>query len=239
MDLTGENTIITGGAGDIGRHVAEALLEGGARIGLLDANADRLRTAKEWLGSPDRVATVAVDLTDPVTTDRAFEELLATMGPASILVNAVGVGQFSSFMDVSAEEWDRVIDINLNSPIRCARMVLPQMLEAGKGTIVNICSIWSSRGGPNRSAYIASKHGLLGATRALAEEYRDRGIYVVSVSPGPVVTEMTRTWATAEELAAWMKPSEIAQVVVFTAAQAASLIGSDVQAFGRGRPAGL
>lgn len=239
MDFSGEIAVVTGGGGDIGRHVGSLLLRGGAKVGLLDADKARLDEAALWLQGADDVLHVAVDLTDRAATDRAIDTLVRRLGPPSILVNAAGIGQFSEFLDVEPDDWERIIDINLNGPVHCARRVLPYMLEAGRGTIVNVCSIWASRGGPNRSAYIASKHGLLGATRALAEEFRDRGIYVCSVSPGPVVTGMTRTWGTSEELARWMQPDEIARVIAYSVSMAGTLIGSDIHAFGRGKPAGL
>ena len=112
------------------------------------------------------------------------------------------------------------------------------MLNSGGGVIINVTSIWASRIGPNRSAYIASKWGLLALTKALAEEYRKYGVRFIALSPGPVITPMTLPYIKGEPPKDWLKPEDVARVIMFIIKENSFGGGEEIQIFGKGSPIG-
>lgn len=225
-------TVVVGGGGDIGRKIVARLREGGEKVATWDLRPDPAAGGTDLF--------VSCDVTDPADVERATRETVAQLGPVTALVNAAGVSQYDDFLDLTAEQWSRIVEIDLVGPANTVRAVLPGMLEAGAGTVVNICSIWSTRSGIKRSAYVAAKWGLLGLTRCLSDEFRDRGIRFTAVSPGPVLTQMTEPFVSPDEAATWMRPAEVADVVQFALSPAGrSLVGSEIEIYGWGRPAGV
>jgi NAD(P)-dependent dehydrogenase (short-subunit alcohol dehydrogenase family) len=178
------------------------------------------------------------DLTDAARAERAAEETRSALGPISVLVNAVGVAQpHALFVDMPPEQWAEVIRVNVLAPVNCMRAVLDDMRGLGGGVIINLCSIWSTRADARyRSAYIASKWALLGATRAVATEVVQDGVRVCAVSPGPVDSPMTRDMAPAAVRSAWLKPADVASTVRYAISNAQSLVGGEIQIFGSARP---
>jgi NAD(P)-dependent dehydrogenase (short-subunit alcohol dehydrogenase family) len=222
--------IVTGGAGEIGSRVAERLRSRGRRVITWDRPSAGERSDTH----------LDCDITDVSHVAQALIATVARAGRVDTLVNAAGVGQFERFLELPAADFQRIIDVNLNGPVNCIRAVLPGMLAAGAGSIVNITSIWSTHAGPLRSAYIASKWGLLGVTKALMEEYRDTGIRMCAVSPGPVATRLSERMIPPAERHLWMTPDQAAEVVVSVLAVSGDqFVGSEIQAYGRARPSGL
>jgi NAD(P)-dependent dehydrogenase (short-subunit alcohol dehydrogenase family) len=173
--------------------------------------------------------------------DEVHEALKVTqegIGTPELVVNAVGVGQLSGFLDTPNDTWDRIIEVNLIGSVNVIRGVLPGMVTLQRGTIVNICSIWSKAAGVDRSAYIGAKWGLLGVTKCLAEEYRAAGVSICAVSPGPVLTRMTTKMAPADA-SNWLDPEQVAEAIETVASGGRVFSGSEVEVFGAARPSGM
>jgi 3-oxoacyl-[acyl-carrier protein] reductase len=189
------------------------------------------------LSSP--VLELQADLTQADEAMGAATETTKRLGRIEVLVNAVGIAQpHELFANMTAKQWDEVIGVNLLAPVNCMRAVIDDMRSLGAGTIVNICSIWSTHAEAQyRSAYIASKWGLLGATRAIATELVRDGVRVCAVSPGPVDTPMTAGISTPEARSTWMTPDDVVHAVRYAVSTGArSLVGGEIQIFGSVRP---
>lgn len=216
-------------------------LAAGDRVAVWDRDPrqfEDLRT--EWLQWDDQVQLRAVDITDQAAVEEACQQAREAFGPVDVLVNTAGLGQHAEFLETSSNEWSDIVRVNLIGPSQCIRAVLPEMLNRGQGVIINICSIWSRHTHTKRSAYIASKWGLLALSECLSKEYRTRGIRVVAVSPGPVMTPMTETMVGNANLEGWMLPADISDVVQFLVRpEGRAIVGSEVQVYGWGRPEGL
>lgn len=194
MDLTGRTALVTGASGGLGRHFAGVLARAGARVALAARRADALEeTRAEIEAAGGRAVTVAMDVTDPDSVRRAVAEAEAALGGIGILINNAGVTASAPFLDMSEEEWDRVIDTNLTGCARVAREVARRMRDAGQGgAIVNIASILGVRVIGQLSSYIASKGGLVHLTRAMALELARHGIRVNALCPGYVSTDINQ-----------------------------------------------
>jgi 3-oxoacyl-[acyl-carrier protein] reductase len=172
--------------------VCDALAETGHLVVVLDVAASRAQaTAARIVGRGERAVAVACDVSREHDVERALEALAAGAGPPSVLVHAAGVGgPFHRADEVSVAEWDHVFDTNLKSAFLFARRVLPAMASARFGRIVHVASIQGLAGARLSSTYAASKHGLVGYTRALAAEWGEHGITCNAVCPGYVDTPM-------------------------------------------------
>ncbi|MCW2589316.1 MAG: short-chain dehydrogenase [Mycobacterium sp.] len=178
-----KNAMVTGGGSGIGQAIVNRLRADGLNVAVLDLNP-----------SDDEFGYVA-DVTNRTQIDDALTAIRAKLGPVSILVNAAGLDSFKKFHDVSFERWQRVIDVNLNGVFHCVQAVLPDMLEAGWGRIVNISSSSTHSGAPYMSPYVAAKSAVNGLTKTLALEYGPNGITVNAVPPGFIDTPMLRAAA--------------------------------------------
>ncbi len=175
-----KNAVVTGGGSGIGAAIATRLRADGLNVAILDLQP-----------SEDEFAHVA-DVTDRVAVDTALNAVRAQLGPISVLVNAAGLDCFKRFTDVSFEKWQQIIDVNLNGVFHCVQAVLPDMLEAGWGRIVNISSSSTHSGQPFMSPYVAAKSAVNGLTKSLALELGPNGITVNAVPPGFIDTPMLR-----------------------------------------------
>jgi NAD(P)-dependent dehydrogenase (short-subunit alcohol dehydrogenase family) len=174
------NAIVTGGASGIGAAVAARLRADGMRVATIDLNPG------------DEKFSYAADVTDRAAIDSALDEIHTELGPVTVLVNAAGLDRFKKFIDLSFEEWQKVVDVNLNGVFHCVQAVLPDMIEAGWGRIVNISSSSTHSGQPYMSPYVAAKSAVNGLTKSLALEYGPDGITVNAVPPGFIDTPMLR-----------------------------------------------
>ena len=181
--------VVTGAAQGIGRRVAEELADRDYALVLAD-----LRQPEETLASLDRRGAQALAVVGDVSADadveRLTEAVLDRFGRVDVLVNNAGVSLLSPAEQTTAEQWRRVLEVNLTAPFLLCRALGTAMLAAGSGSIVNIASIAGLHGVADRAAYNASKHGLVGLTRTLAAEWGGRGVRVNAVCPGWVKTEM-------------------------------------------------
>jgi 2-dehydro-3-deoxy-L-rhamnonate dehydrogenase (NAD+) len=191
IDLNGRTAIITGGARGIGYAAAEKMLASGATVALWDIDAAALAKAAATLAKHGRVHTGIVELTDEADIDRAVAAHIRDLGKIDILVNNAGItGGNAPLWELEPKVWRRVIEVNLVAPYLVCHAVVPHMIAAGYGRIVNIASIAGKEGNPNASHYSASKAGLIGLTKSLAKELATKGILVNAITPAAAKTEM-------------------------------------------------
>ncbi len=191
IDLAGRTAVITGGARGIGYAAAERMLASGASVALWDIDAARLAEAAGKLEGNGRVSTHVVELTDEASVQAATDATVAALGAIAILVNNAGItGGNGKTWELAPDVWRRVVEVNLVGPYLTCRAVVPVMLKAGYGRIVNIASIAGKDGNPNASHYSASKAGLIGLTKSLAKELATSGILVNCITPAAAKTEI-------------------------------------------------
>ena len=190
FDLSGMTALVTGASGGIGSAIARALAGQGARLALSGSNAEKLAAFAAELGG-DHVQLVC-DLSDPAAVDalvpRAVEALGGTL---DILVNNAGVTRDNLILRMKDEEWDAVIRVNLEAAFRLARAAAKPMMKARFGRIVSITSVVGVTGNPGQANYAASKAGIIGMSKALAQELASRNVTVNCVAPGFIASAMT------------------------------------------------
>jgi len=186
MKLQGQVAIVTGGAGGIGSAIAKAFIAEGARVVLADRDADAAHRVAGDIGA----APFAVDVTQEAEVQALAQHALGRFGRIDVLVNNAGIIRKAYVKDMSEATWDAVVDVNLKATFLCSKAVLPAMIAARRGRIVNIASIAGKVGEPTASAYSAAKWGVLGFTRSLALEVAQHDILVNVICPGPIPTEL-------------------------------------------------
>jgi 2-hydroxycyclohexanecarboxyl-CoA dehydrogenase len=186
--------IVTGAGSGIGRAIARRLAEDGHAVAVLDLDQAAAETVVGELHQKghDAMSPGSVDVSDRARVDGAVRQVRDALGPVLVLVNNAGLPGFTPFLKITDELWDRVLAVNLNGPFYCTQAVLPDMIEAGWGRIVNISSSSAQGGQPHMVHYVSSKAGLIGFTKALALEVGPKGITVNTIPPGFVDTPMLR-----------------------------------------------
>ncbi|ALJ20853.1 SDR family NAD(P)-dependent oxidoreductase [Microbacterium sp. No. 7] len=227
--MTRGTAIVTGGAGNIGLAIATALRDDGWSVRIVDR-----AQALDGFTAPEGLHADALDVTDAAACRAYF----ASLEELSVLVNCAGIAQLGLVRDLSEDDWDAVLDVNLTAPFRLTQLAVDLLVRSGHGSIVNITSIAGQRASFGRVAYGVSKAGLLQLTRQTAVEYAPLGVRCNSVSPGPVNSELARAKLTAEALAEYLddipekrlaEPEEIARAVVFLASPTSTHItGQDI-----------
>jgi 3-oxoacyl-[acyl-carrier protein] reductase len=189
IDLGGRNAVVTGGAQGIGKAIAERFLESGAAVAIWDRDkAFAERTAQE-LGNRGKVIAIAADVTDLKDVERARDETVKALGRIDILVNNAGIaGKNAATWDYPAEEWSKVMRVNLDGPFHCCRALAPAMIAQNYGRIVNIASIAGKEGNPNAVAYSVSKAGVIALTKSLGKELAGYDIAVNAITPAAAKT---------------------------------------------------
>lgn len=186
--------IVTGGGSGIGLAISHRLASDGHAVAVLDVDEASAKAAAEAIHAAGRTAVgLAADVADRDAVFEAVGEVSRELGAPTILVNNAGMGStFTRFLKVTPEFWDRVLRVNLTGAFNCCQAVLPHMIEAGWGRIVNISSSSTHGGQPLLSQYVSSKSGLNGLTKSLALEFGSKGITVNAIPPGFVDTPMLR-----------------------------------------------
>ncbi len=190
FDLTGMTALVTGASGGIGSAIAKALADQGATIALSGTRQIALAEAKAALGGGDH-QVFACDLSHGAAVDALVPQVVEKMGKIDILVNNAGVTKDNLAMRMKDEEWDTVIRVNLEAAFRLMRAAARPMMKARFGRIVSISSVVGATGNPGQVNYAASKAGLVGMSKALAQELASRGITVNCVAPGFIRSAMT------------------------------------------------
>ncbi|MET0388682.1 MAG: SDR family NAD(P)-dependent oxidoreductase [Polyangiales bacterium] len=193
MSLAGKVVIVTGAASGIGLATAQRFARDGAKVAVWDINEEGAQRAAADLvkGGAQAIAS-KVDVSNRAHVNAAVERVHAELGPIQILVNNAGITNFCSFMEMTEEVWDRVMTVNLKSMLVCTQAVVPDMLAAKWGRIINVSSSSAQTGSARMTAYAASKGGVIAFTKALAQELAASGITVNNVPPGFVDTPMLR-----------------------------------------------
>ncbi len=224
--MTAATAIVTGGGRGIGAAVARALTSRGIRVTVFARTAAQV---DEVVRSGGAALAVAGDVRSEADVRRLREDHERALGPVDVLVNGAGILVRGPAEDLTAGAFREVLEVNLVGPFLCAREVIPGMKSRGQGRIVNLASISGTLGAPLASPYNASKWGLIGLTKCLAEELRAFGVQCLSVSPGSVDTAMLARTPFKPQ----MQPADVARVVVFAALDAPdAMTGSNLEVFG-------
>ena len=219
MKLGGRAAIVTGAGRGIGRAVAVAFAREGAAVVLAARSTSELdATARQIAEAGGRASAMPADVSDEAAVGALVKRALAEHGRIDILVTAAGAAGFGSVADSKPTEWDQMLAVNLRGAMLCCRAVLPAMIAQGRGTIINIGSVVTSRILAGTAAYTASKYGLLGFSRVLAEELRPHGVRVGILSAGATDTPLWDAVSSGPDRGLMLRPEQVAEAAVMMAA---------------------
>ena len=228
IDLHGRSAIVTGGAKGIGYAIAERLLRSGATVTVWDIDQARLADAAATLADAGPVSSDVVDVTDADAVSAAAARADDAMGKIDILVNNAGVvGTIAPVWEQPLENWERMLRLNLTGTFSCCRAVVPTMIDAGYGRIVNIASNAGKVGIRNNSGYAAAKAGVISLTKSLAKDAAKTGVLVNAIAPGGTNTELfddlseeyRNVIVDGMELGRLLEPPEIAALAAWLASE--------------------
>jgi len=245
LRLKNKVVVITGGAGGIGMALMRAFLEEKSNIVILDKNRkEGEKINRRFENEEQEVLFYEVDIADSADIDRTFDAILKRYSTIDILINNAGVFSSIPILDISAADWNEIMNINLRSALLCSQKVIPLMMEKQSGVIINVGSVGGQTGGIFAGAdYSASKAGIISLTKSLAKNFGKCGVRVNCVNPGPLETDMTKNWPleVLDSLRQSMlirqdklgTAAEIANIIVFLCSERASLIhGAQIDANG-------
>lgn len=250
MRFSDKTCIVTGGGSGIGRSVCEAFAREGATLAIADVNVSGAETTAREVASHGRKAVpIKVDVTDPTDVTIMVERLEKKLGGIDILVNCAGVREIAPFLEITFQEWKRVIDVNLTGTFLCSQAVARHMAKRHiSGNIINIASVAGMMGVPNRPAYCASKHAVVGLTKEMALELAPINIRVNAVAPSTIETPLSadrfsdpqflERLMKAFPLGRWGMPHEVAALVLFLASNESVFITGAVYLIDGGYMAG-
>ncbi|GEL76645.1 SDR family NAD(P)-dependent oxidoreductase [Tenuibacillus multivorans] len=234
--LSGKVAVITGGVGGIGKVTAERFLKEGAKVVLVDLFEDSLQKVKEELDSSGEVLTVQADVSKETDVENYVNKAVEHFGKIDVFFNNAGIeGNVAPLVDQKMEEFDKVINVNVRGSFLGLKYVLPVMTKQGYGSVINTSSVAGLSGSPGVSPYIASKHAVVGLTKASAIEVANANVRVNSVHPSPVNTRMMRsleegleteqeTLAQSIPLGRYGESDDIANLVLFLASDESTFI---------------
>ena len=234
--LTGRRALITGGSKGLGKVMARTLAEAGADVALVSRNLDECRAAADEIGKETgrRSLAFSADVSKSPEIDRLSDEVTRTLGPVDILINNAGTNIRGAIHELTEQDWDTVIDLNLKSPFLLTRKFCPPMAQRGWGRVINMGSILSVIGVAGRAPYASSKAGVLNMTRVLALEWATNGVTVNAICPGPFATDMNKpllqdpakyqAFVAKIPMSRWGELHEIAGAALFLASDASSFV---------------
>ncbi|MFA5939506.1 MAG: SDR family NAD(P)-dependent oxidoreductase [Sinimarinibacterium sp.] len=241
--LAGKVAIVTGAGRGIGRAVALRLAREGALLSLWDQRAEGVaETCAAIEAAGGRALACVGDASSAVEIARNARQTREALGPVAVLVNNAGIVGFEKFLSISEAQWDRMLSVNLKGPFLCTQEILPDMLTAGWGRIINISSSSVQTGGATMSHYVAAKNGLVGLTRALAVELAPTGVTVNNIPPGFIDTPMLREspidiedFAKTTPMKRAGSPDDIAGAVAWLASEEAGYVTGQTISVNGGR----
>jgi len=218
--LEGKTAIVTGAGRGIGRAVALAFAAEGAAVALASRSRADLAEVAGAIRSAGggRALAIPTDVTNDGAVEALVEQTLADLGRVDVLVTAAGTAAFAALADTKPADWDTMLSVNLRAAMVCCRAVLPPMLRQAAGTIINIASIAAKRALPGSAVYTATKAGLFGFSRVLAEELRSTGVRVGVLMPGAVDTPLWDTLGGSPPREKMLRPEDVARAAVLMAA---------------------
>lgn len=236
MRFQDRGVLVTGGGSGIGQQVCYAAAEEGARIAVGDLDPERAEaTAAEIRRRKGEAHAFQIDVANPDSAVAFVTAAETALGRLDVLVNSAGIREIVSVLDLTPAEWQRVINVNLTGTFLPSQAFARRLVQQGRsGQIVNLASTLGIMAAPNRAAYTASKHGVIGLTREMALELGERGIRVNAVAPGVVRTPLTERYfqdpgyaqaiRDIHALGRWAEPEEIARAILFLADEANGFI---------------
>jgi len=230
FNLEGKKALVTGATGGIGAAIAKSLHAAGAEVAISGTRAEKLEELKAELG--DRVHVIAANLSDRDSVDQLAKDAAEAMGGVDILVNNAGITKDNLAMRMKDEDWDSVMQVNLESSFRLIKALMRGMMKSRWGRVVNITSVVGVTGNPGQANYCASKAGMIGMSKALAAELASRGITVNCVAPGFIGTPMTDVLTDEQKAAITSgipsgdlgEPEDIASAVLYLASPEAKYV---------------
>lgn len=248
MELEGKIAVVTGGARGIGRGIVDCFLEEGAQVVVVDREP-----VDAVLDSHQQVAYVHADLSDSTSTVKVIDSSASAFGGIDILVNNAGIGFERHVSELTLEEWELMIAVNLRAPLFLAQATLPHLRKRGGGSIINIGSVEGLAANPHHAAYCASKAGVHGMTRAMAVDLGEDDVRCNAIAPGWIATDFTEAFVEAQPdpvavraavtrlhpMGRVGKPTDIAQLAVFLASDRSTFLTGETITVDGGRTAKL
>lgn len=241
MRLKDRVAVVTGGGGGIGFAICRAYITEGAKVVLSDLDGEKAeKMAATLRENGSDVSAVQADVSDERSAEALIEKTVSKHGRIDILVNNAGARVIKGLTEHTLDDWQKMIAINLTGPFLCARAAIPHMLAQGGGNIINLGSIASFAGRPNRVAYVAAKSGVLGLTRAMAADLAGKNVRVNTIAPGMIASPFNQSfaeapdtgkaWADENLIGRWGQPEDIAGAAVFLASDDSSFVtGSEIK----------
>ena len=233
--------VVTGGGSGLGEAICAQLAGAGHAVAVLDMNGDSAELVASTIRSNGGTAiSVRVDVADRKSVDAAFATVRAELGPVAILVTSAGIAGFTPFEDITAEEWDHIITVNLTGTFHCAQAAISDMVAAGWGRLVLIASSAGQTGTANQAHYSAAKGGVIALMKTLALEYGRKGITVNAIPPFAILTPGLTRWQEEGRLPAYERiemmipagrigtPDDVAATCAFLCSDAAGYITAQV-----------
>ncbi len=230
LDLTGKSAIVTGASRGIGEWVAKELAAHGAQVALAARSMkDLKRVAEEIEASGGKAIVVEADLSEEESIQTMVSESVSKMGGLDIIVNNAGIGIYGPLEKATGEDWDAIMNVNAKGVFFSCREAIPHLKKKEVSYIINITSVVGHKGYPNQSLYSASKHAVMGMSKALAKEVQEDGIRVHAICPGGVDTDMVAQARPDLDRSILMKPQDIADIVLFLVTRHGNAVVDEVQ----------